>query len=188
MKPRGPLMIEHRLIEKMLRVIAEEAGRIRRGGKVDPLFVDAAVDFVRVYADRTHHGKEEDILFIELAQKGLSAEHARAMADLVDEHRQAREKVRFLVSAKERYQTGDAGAVDEMIAIMEWLADFYPRHIRKEDSHFFPDTERYFSKEELDSLLASFHDFDGKMIHEKYGQLVEKLRVQEEGGASGSGR
>jgi hemerythrin-like domain-containing protein len=177
-------MIEHRLIEKMLRVIAEEAGRIEKGGKVDPLFIDAAVDFVRVYADRTHHGKEEDILFKQLAQKGLSAEHSRAMADLVDEHRQARERVKLLVSARERYGNGDVGAVKEMIAIMEWLADFYPRHIRKEDADFFPATEEYFSKEELDSLLAAFHDFDGKMIHEKYEALVKKLQAQEDGGST----
>jgi hemerythrin-like domain-containing protein len=177
-------MIEHRLIEKMLRVMAEEAGRIRKGGTVDPLFIDAAVDFVRVYADRTHHGKEEDILFKQLEGKKLSPEHTRAMSDLVDEHRQARAKVKLLVEARERFQAGDAGVVNEIVAIMEWLADFYPRHIRKEDADFFPGTEDYFSRAELDSLLATFYDFDRRMIHEKYEKLVKKLEEQE----SGTGR
>ncbi|MGA2765216.1 MAG: hemerythrin domain-containing protein [Spirochaetia bacterium] len=179
MKPRGPLMIEHRLIEKMLGVIAEEAGRIGKGGKVDPVFIDSAVDFVRTYADRTHHGKEEDILFKELERKALTGKDSVTMAELVDEHRQAREKVRALVDAKERFLKGQAEAVQEMTDIMKWLAAFYPGHIRKEDRDFFPRTERYFGAEELDKMLESFRDFDGKMIHEKYEKLVNALRTAE---------
>ena len=63
MQARGPLMIEHRLIERMLARVRSVLARIRATGRVDPLFVDAAVDFIRVYADRTHHGKEEDIVY-----------------------------------------------------------------------------------------------------------------------------
>ena len=63
MQARGPLMIEHRLIERMLSVIKNVLGKIESENKVDPVLVDTAVDFIRIYADRTHHGKEEDILF-----------------------------------------------------------------------------------------------------------------------------
>ena len=64
MQSRAPLMIEHRLIERMLSVIRDDLPKIKSKHKVDPVFVDIAVDFIRVYADRTHHGKEEDILFV----------------------------------------------------------------------------------------------------------------------------
>jgi hemerythrin-like domain-containing protein len=177
MKPRGPLMIEHRLIEEMLAAVASEARRIRGGGNIDPLFVDAAIDFIRTYADRTHHGKEEDILFQQLARKPLGKDDAAAMAELVDEHREARERVKTLLGAKDRFQKGDSEAAADIISIMEWLADFYPRHIRKEDKDFFPRTESYFSAEELGAMLEEFRDFDGKMIHEKYGKLVESLKA-----------
>ncbi len=56
-------MIEHRLIERMISVIQGVLAKIESRHKVDPVFVDIAVDFIRVYADRTHHGKEEDIFF-----------------------------------------------------------------------------------------------------------------------------
>lgn len=62
MKPRGLLMIEHRLIEKMLKAVEKEIGKIRGSMNINPIFIDTAVDFIRTYADRTHHGKEEDIL------------------------------------------------------------------------------------------------------------------------------
>jgi len=172
-------MIEHRLIEKMLAVIAREAARIRSSsGMIDPLFIDTAVDFVRTYADRTHHGKEEDILFKDLARKPLRESDSSVMAELVEEHRQAREKVRALVSAKERFQKGDKEAVQDIASIMEWLVDFYPRHIRKEDKDFFPRTESYFDKNELDAMLSDFRDFDAKMIHEKYEKLMESLETR----------
>ena len=56
MQARGPLMIEHRLIERMIRVIQVALERIERTREIDPLFVDTAVDFIHTYADRTHHG------------------------------------------------------------------------------------------------------------------------------------
>ena len=74
MQARGPLMIEHRLIERMLSVVKNALAEIDSNHKVDPVFVDIAVDFIRVYADQTHHGKEEDILFRELNNKPLNAE------------------------------------------------------------------------------------------------------------------
>ena len=73
MLPIAPLMIEHRLIEKMLAVIQKEIDRGEQQNKINPEFIDLAVDFIRIYADRCHHGKEEDILFRDLRQKALSS-------------------------------------------------------------------------------------------------------------------
>ncbi len=87
MQARAPLMIEHRLIERMLELIKTEAARIRQTKEINPVFIDNAVDFVRVYADRTHHGKEEDILFRDLAAKNMTSDEQRIMAELVEEHK-----------------------------------------------------------------------------------------------------
>ncbi len=69
MMPIGPLMIEHTLIERMIAIAKMGPGRLENERKADPAFIDDVVDFVRSYADRCHHGKEEDILFRELAKK-----------------------------------------------------------------------------------------------------------------------
>ncbi len=178
MKPRGLLMIEHRLIEKMLKIVDAESARIRGERSVQPVFIDTAVDFIRTYADRTHHGKEEDILFAELARKKLDAENARIMEELVREHVQAREHVRALVDAKERFLKNDPSAWKDAADNISWLATFYPVHIKKEDAVFFPGTEGYFSYAELDLMLQRFHGFDAEMIHEKYRKLVEGLTAR----------
>jgi len=177
MKPIGPLMREHRLIEKMLSFFEGETRKITEQKKVDPLFVDTAVDFIRTYADLTHHGKEEDILFRDLIKKQLSREHTRIMEELVEEHKYARKTVGMLVDAKERYLRGE-NTSQEVVALLRELAHFYPIHIEKEDKHFFYPCMEYFTPEEQDKMLAEFYEFDRKMIHEKYGKIVNQIESQ----------
>jgi hemerythrin-like domain-containing protein len=84
MLPIGPLMIEHRLIEKMIKAMEKELHRMETEETADPVFIGTAVDFIRVYADRCHHGKEQEILFRELEKKAMSEEYKKTMNELVD--------------------------------------------------------------------------------------------------------
>ena len=97
MQARGPLMIEHRLIERMIGIIKDALKQIESTREVDPVFVDTAVDFIRTYADRTHHGKEEDILFRDLNKRALSAEDRQVMKELIEEHVFGRQTTKALV-------------------------------------------------------------------------------------------
>jgi hemerythrin-like domain-containing protein len=175
MKPIGPMMWEHRLIEKMLRLFEREIRKINDQNKVDTVFIDTAVDFIRTYADRTHHGKEEDILFRDLVKKELSPEHARIMTELTEEHTHARNTVGKLVDAKERYLRGEDTS-QLVVTYLKELAEFYPKHIEKEDKHFFFPCMEYFTKNEQDVMLDEFWEFDRKMIHEKYTKVVDFLK------------
>jgi hemerythrin-like domain-containing protein len=177
MKPIGPLMREHRLIEKMLSFFEGETKKINEQKKVDPLFIDTVVDFIRTYADLTHHGKEEDILFRDLIKKQLSPEHTRIMEELVEEHKYARKKVGMLVDAKERYLKGE-NTSQEVVLLLKELAHFYPIHIEKEDKHFFYPCMDYFTKEEQDRMLTEFYEFDRNMIHTKYRTVVNRFEAK----------
>ncbi|MGA2368741.1 MAG: hemerythrin domain-containing protein [Dehalococcoidia bacterium] len=175
MKPIGPLMVEHRLIERMIALLKEEAVQARKSNTIDVEFLQTAVDFIRSYADRTHHGKEEDILFRDLALKQLAPDHKRIMEELIEEHMSARKMVAALVEARQGYMRGNSAALKDVIDLLEKLADFYPGHIEKEDKHFFYPIQDYFSKEEQDKMLLEFWEFDRKLIHEKYRKVVESL-------------
>jgi hemerythrin-like domain-containing protein len=177
MQARGPLMIEHRLIERMISLIKDTVAQIEVTRKVDPAFVDAAVDFIRMYADRTHHGKEEDILFRDLNTRPLSAEDRRTMTDLIEEHIFGRQTVKALVDANTRYRNGDESALPDIAGILQTLAEFYPRHIEKEDKCFFPASRSYFTDEEDQAMLLEFQEFDREMIHEKYKSVVQDLET-----------
>jgi hemerythrin-like domain-containing protein len=175
MQARALLMIEHRLIERMIALIKDALIRIRSAGKVDPSFVDAAVDFIQTYADRTHHGKEEEILFRDLDKRSLSADDRRVMTELVEEHVFGRQLTKALVEANARYRDGDETALAAIARKFQTLVDFYPKHIEKEDKVFFPAARTYFSDQEDNAMLAEFWEFDRMMIHEKYKTVVEGL-------------
>jgi len=141
MQPIGPLMIEHRLIERLLDLMNREFKRIKDNMEVDPefafvdpVFIDTAVDFIRTYADRCHHGKEEDILFKALAAKDLAPEHRRTMEELIKDHAWAREATASLVKAKDAYLLEKPGALNELMEHLEKLVDFYPATSTKRTS------------------------------------------------------
>lgn len=172
MLPIAPLMIEHRLIERMIAVLADEMKRIEKSKKVNPVFIDNAVDFIRIYADKTHHGKEEDILFRELKKKEMSEEHTKMLNELIQDHIFARKTTGSLVDAKNDYMNGDESAISTVIELLKTLSTFYPRHIEKEDKHFFIPVMKYFTKEEQEAMLEEGRIYDRKMIHRKYEQVV----------------
>ncbi len=179
MQARAPLMIEHRLIERTLLVIRNVLAKIESMHKVDPVFVDVAVDFIRVYADRTHHGKEEDILFRDLNEKPLSGEDRRIMNELIQDHMLGRQTTKALLDANTRYRNGDETALADIAEKLRTLIEFYPKHIEKEDKVFFPASRAYFTDEEDKVMLAEFWEFDRKLIHEKYISVVEELERQQ---------
>jgi len=175
MQLRGPFMQEHRLIERMLSVISNGISHIEAKEKADPLFVDMVVDFIQVYADRTHHGKEEDILFSELAKKPLSASDRELMYALIGDHEFARETTTALVEANTRYRNGNDSALTDIVESFRTFVNFYPVHIDKEDAVFFPAARSYFTDAEEQAILARFQEFDQQMIHEKYQSLIEEM-------------
>ena len=172
MMPIGPLMIEHRLIEKMIGVVDARLTGIVKESRLPPGFIETVVDFIRTYADRCHHGKEENILFRELQKKRISPDHAKILEELVQEHMWARNTTGAVVDAYEKYRSGDTGELDTVVARLKELTGFYPAHIEKEDRHFFRPVMEYFSQEEKNAMLEEGFEFDRTLIHEKYKNVV----------------
>jgi hemerythrin-like domain-containing protein len=172
MMPIGPLMIEHRLIERMIDVMKEELLLIEKEKKVDPEFIETAVDFIRTYADRCHHGKEEGILFRDLGEKELKGEHRRTLEELVEEHRWGRKMTGRLVEANVQYAQGNQKALSPIMDCITSLVDFYPKHIEKEDKHFFIPCMDYFTDSEKEAMLKEEWEFDRGLIHEQYRNRV----------------
>src|SRR5680860_86417 len=130
----GLLMIEHRLIERVLSDAPLHLASLTGGSDI-PAYIDVVTDFLHTYADRTHHGKEEDILFRQLTGKPLDAEIARLMEELLAEHAHARETTGRLVAANMCFRRGDETALGEIEQTLGELVRFYSRHIEKEDRH-----------------------------------------------------
>lgn len=180
MLPVAPLMIEHRLIERMIKLMDAEVKRIKQNSQPNTDFINTAVDFIKTYADKLHHGKEEDILFRDLAKKRLSAEHQKTMEELIQEHVLGRGNVKKLVEARNKYMRGEKTAVKEILENMEILVKFYPKHIEKEDKHFFLPVMNYLNEQEKQEMLKEFYEFDRNFIHTKYKDMVLELEGKKE--------
>lgn len=139
------------------------------------VFIGIMIDFFRTYADSCHHGKEEDVLFRELAKKELSKEHRAIMNKLIEDHIYARKTVGRLEKARESYIKDDGESSNEISRILKELATLYPGHILKEDKEFFYPSMEYFTKEEQEKMVQEFTEFDKNMIHERYGKTVTDI-------------
>jgi hemerythrin-like domain-containing protein len=176
MKPIAPLMFEHRLIERMVGVMENYVTAVQAGKKVNPAFVDVVLDFFRIYGDKTHHGKEEDILFAALAKKHLSPDHKKMLNILIDDHVQARKLMAKLAEANKKYVKGNADAGNEITTYLKTLTVLYKKHIELEDKHFFIPSLGYFTKDEMNAMLSDMWEYDRNMIHIKYREVVGQAK------------
>lgn len=174
MMPVGPLMTEHRLIERMVVRMEAASQDIRRTEKVDGSFIQVAVDFLRTYADRCHHGKEEDLLFKALKTKKLSDAHRSTLDQLEREHRVGRELVLKLETAKNRFLKKEGFRALDVAYALDALVSFYPKHIDLEDLHFFVPIMDYFDASERDAMLNAMKEFDQKLLNDLYEELLMK--------------
>lgn len=178
MKPISLLMEEHRIIEKVIALFKKELDIIAKTKKIHPSFIETSIDFMKTYADKCHHGKEEGILFRELAGKNIASVHRKVVSELIIEHDFARKKIKELADAKERYDNGQRSAVKDIVDTLSTIVKFYPGHIAKEDRQFFIPFLNYFTLDEQANMLGEFFEFDRTLIHEKYNQLIKDMSKQ----------
>jgi hemerythrin-like domain-containing protein len=164
------------MIEHMLALFAGEQRTITESGAVDYGFLDIAVDFFKTYVDKFHHGKEEDILFRELAAKPLSPEDRKILNELIDEHVRTRKTVEKLDSAR-RQQIDKKIAPAEIAKHMETLIKWYPVHIEKEDKRFFLSAMNYLSSEEQAAMLEKSREFDRSFTQHRFVGIITELET-----------
>ena len=63
MKATEELILEHQDIELMLEILKTVSTRLLDGGAVPPEHLEGILEFLTVFVDKCHHGKEEKYLF-----------------------------------------------------------------------------------------------------------------------------
>lgn len=172
------LMREHRLIEKVLGSLDAFAGAAERAGDASREILGSYVRFFREFADRCHHGKEEDRLLTSMVQHGLPTDEGPRVKVLT-EHVAGRAYVRELAGIA----AGQGPLAPAEIARLRKTVDGYVgllrNHIQKEDQLLFPAAEKMIPTAELDQLAADFEAFErdvvGKGGHEHLHELARSL-------------
>jgi hemerythrin-like domain-containing protein len=178
MTPTEILSEEHRLILEVLDYLEEAADRLDSGAGIDPGFFIDAAEFVVGFADRCHHGKEEDILFVAMTATDMPQDSG-PVAVMLHEHEQGRRFTAAFRSAAERMQAGDTAASADVIVNVYDYVNLLREHITKEDSVLFPmaeqiipaDAMRVVSKEFQQAALAD----EKNGVPARYRDLANEL-------------
>lgn len=170
---------EHTYIKRMLVVARKFSLKIYNHEEVDFEDLYKVIDFVRNYADKHHHGKEEAMLFNKMVEEiGTTAEKLVNSGMLV-EHDLGRLFMQNLEKAITDAKGGNKEAYIDIIGNLVGYADLLNRHIDKEDGVVYKFAERKLSKETLENLQAECEAFEkeqtDKKIQEKYIKLLEEL-------------
>ncbi len=172
------LMTEHRAIERMLAVLDAAGGRLEAGERVRPDLFREAVDFVRNFADRCHHGKEEDNLFPRLEERGVPREGG-PLGVMLFEHDEGRAYIGAIADALDAYERGDEGAARTIARSARGYVGLLRGHIEKEERVLFPMADQVLSAEDQLSLEESFERIEtevmGAGVHERYHQMLDEL-------------
>lgn len=168
---------EHRAIERMLAVLETAAERLDAGERVRPGLFTEAVDFVRTFADRCHHGKEEETLFPRLEERGVPKEGG-PLGVMLHEHDIGRAYIRAIDGAIPAYEEGDEAAVRIISENVRGYKELLSEHIWKEENVLFPMAEQVLDAEDQQELEERFGQVEteviGRGVHERYHELLEK--------------
>ncbi len=149
------LVAEHVLIKRMLALIERFAPLTETGEFRDWQFYLDGADFIRQYADRFHHAKEEDILFEALVANGMPRQNSPVAAMLM-EHDLGRGYVKTFADAAARAQAGETGLerviAENALAYAALLRD----HIAKEDDILYPLAERVIPEGTRDAIASGY--------------------------------
>ena len=175
------LVEEHQVIERMLEVLNAAAQKLEDGKAVDPDFFMKAGDFIRNFADKCHHAKEENILFKLMTKRGVPTEGG-PIGQMLAEHGVGRNYASMLVDAAEELRNGNAAAKGRIIEAARGYADLLSNHIYKENNILYPMGNSVLTADDQAYLKSEFHRVEeeetGHGVHEKYLALVEEMEKQ----------
>lgn len=172
------LVHEHEIILRMLDVVESICDRLRKGEDAEPSDLKNIVEFIRQFADRCHHMKEEDILFQKMLEKGFPREGGPIQV-MLSEHNMGREYTAKLEDGILAYEKGVPEARNQIIDKAMGYAFLLREHIHKENNILYPMGDRIFTEDDQKKLFEEFEKVEkeeiGEGVHEKFVKMVEDL-------------
>ncbi len=165
-KATSILSDEHKNISKVVGALVAERDNLKSGGALDKEFFEKAVDFIKNYADKSHHAKEEDILFVEVHKDGVEM-HCDPIPQMLHEHDEGRNCVKNIVDGL------NEGDNEKIIAGTTGYTDLIKEHIFKEDNILYPMADDALNDQAQESMLEKFKEAANKFADGELDRLIE---------------
>jgi hemerythrin-like domain-containing protein len=179
MSPTEQLKEEHEGIRLMLDILSKVCDRLESGARVDQRHLDQILEFLKVFVDKCHHAKEEDILFPAMERAGVPGEGG-PIGVMLAEHRLGRENIKGMSEAAERLRLGDRSASSQFVRNARRYIELLEAHIEKENGILYPMADGSIPEKIQQTLLADFDKVEeervGRGKHEEFHRLMDRLR------------
>ena len=162
-----------------LRILNKICQRIEKSGEIiDFQHLDQLLEFFKVFVDKCHHGKEEELLFPALENIGVSNKGG-PIEVLHHEHQKGREYVQTMNAALDQYTKGERSVVNEFVKSAKGYINLLNQHIDKENSVLFPLAEKHLSEQAQEKLWEGFEMIETQKIgvgkHDEFHKMLDKL-------------
>jgi len=165
---------EHEGVLFGLDILEKMAEKARQAGAMDVEDVKEMVNFLRLFADKCHHGKEEGLMFPAMEKVGIPNEGG-PIGQMLLEHTQGRQYIAEMAASTE----GGALQADRFAGAATSYIQLMRAHIDKENSVLFPAGDRMLSINVQEQLLDQFEGFEeevmGKGTHEKLHETLHRF-------------
>ncbi len=175
--PTASLREEHELILKVLNRLDEMLAEEKRGGELDFDTFESCVTFFRLFTDKFHHAKEEDLLFPELAKEGLPSDSG-PVASMLQDHAQGREYVGEMVAEFEAARAGDERAGRYLREAAQGYIDLLVDHITREDASVFTMADDMITGSACSTLCSQYEDVCAMQFEGQTKADLERLAEQ----------
>ena len=163
--PMKKLVDEHVLIKKWVAFIPEVLKDLDVVREQDRRLISEGIEFIRFYADKYHHAKEEEILF------KYFDENLDILKVMLEDHKQARSHVQAMIEALDK--NDNAAIAEHLTAYGELLSE----HIKKEDDILYPWMDKNLTMTQIGRLFSEFDEADKEIGYspQKYEEFIETL-------------
>ena len=190
MKATKTLKHEHEAVKLMMKIMDAACEKMNARQQLDTQDMDDMIDFLKVFVDRCHHGKEEQILFPQLELAGVPKEGG-PIGVMLAEHEQGRVCIRNMSQAVVDYKAGNTAAITALVDNIAAYNELLDQHINKENTVLFARADRLLPAEVQEALFEQFEALEEEVIglgkHEELHRRLERLSAAYLNFAAGHG-
>jgi hemerythrin-like domain-containing protein len=177
MKATRQLRDEHEGVKIMLSILEQVCQQLETTGSLNKEHFESILEFLKVFVDTCHHGKEEDLLFPALEAVGIPKEGPIATA--LHQHELGRNHVKAMNNAFAIFMTGDRSSSQDIMKNAQGYISLLKDHIEMENNVLFAVADNRLSEKKQDELFEGFEKIEEERIgvgkHEKFHGLLKDL-------------
>lgn len=153
------LSVEHQNILRVLDAVLAKCDQIEKGETPNLAYFQKLISFIKNYADKFHHAKEEDILFTAMLEN-MENLHCNPIPVMLHEHDEGRNYVKGMEEGMQENNT------EKIISYTCKYCVLMQQHIHKEDNILYPMAENALTSGQKELVNKKYREAEAKIKDE----------------------